>query len=110
MIRGPEKRKSLFCAAPEAEERKRIEGIPGNSPQGGEMVQHNCRTWSNVVSEMPYISGLLVVASMLMAGLSTTCAQDIEPRAYSNAPVGLNFLIAGYAIPEVAWLSTPPCP
>jgi hypothetical protein len=24
-------------------------------------------------------------------------AQDIEPRAYSNAPVGVNFLIAGYA-------------
>ena len=24
-------------------------------------------------------------------------AADIEPRAYSNAPVGLNFLIAGYA-------------
>lgn len=25
------------------------------------------------------------------------CATDIEPRAYSNIPVGLNFLIAGYA-------------
>src|SRR5664279_3815444 len=25
------------------------------------------------------------------------CAQDIEPRAYSNAPIGVNFLIAGYA-------------
>src|SRR5262245_24472149 len=24
-------------------------------------------------------------------------AQSIEPRAYSNAPVGVNFLIAGYA-------------
>ena len=24
-------------------------------------------------------------------------AQDIEPRAYSNAPVGVNFLIVGYA-------------
>ena len=24
-------------------------------------------------------------------------AQDIEPRAYSNAPVGVNFLICGYA-------------
>src|SRR5690348_4362941 len=24
-------------------------------------------------------------------------AQDIEPRTYSNAPVGTNFLIAGYA-------------
>ena len=27
---------------------------------------------------------------------STVCAQDLEPRAYTNAPVGLNFLIAGF--------------
>jgi hypothetical protein len=30
-----------------------------------------------------------------MAGLATARAQDIEPRTYSNAPVGVNFLIAG---------------
>ena len=35
-----------------------------------------------------------------MAGVSTAFAQDIEPRAYSNAPVGVNFLIAGYAYTE----------
>ncbi|MCU0833341.1 MAG: transporter [Chromatiaceae bacterium] len=29
-------------------------------------------------------------------------AQDIEPRLYSNAPVGVNFLIAGYAYTEGA--------
>ena len=28
---------------------------------------------------------------------SPAFAQDIEPRAYSNAPIGVNFLIAGYA-------------
>jgi len=36
----------------------------------------------------------------LLAGIvagSLASAQDIEPRAYSNAPVGVNFLIAGYA-------------
>lgn len=27
-------------------------------------------------------------------------AQELEPRSYSNAPVGLNFLIAGYAYTE----------
>lgn len=32
----------------------------------------------------------------LLAAGSVPC-QDIEPRAYSNAPVGVNFLIAGYA-------------
>jgi hypothetical protein len=34
----------------------------------------------------------------VLAGIvSPASAQDIEPRAYSNAPVGVNFLIAGYA-------------
>jgi hypothetical protein len=32
----------------------------------------------------------------LMVGLSSVQATEIEPRAFSNAPVGLNFLIAGY--------------
>ena len=27
-------------------------------------------------------------------------AQDLEPRAYSNTPVGLNFLVAGYSYSE----------
>ncbi len=33
----------------------------------------------------------------MLALLPTARAQDIEPRTYSNAPVGVNFLIAGYA-------------
>ena len=37
------------------------------------------------------------IACVLLAALATARAQDIEPRAYSNAPVGVNFLINGYA-------------
>jgi hypothetical protein len=37
-----------------------------------------------------------VLAGVALAGAGAR-AQDIEPRAYSNAPVGVNFLIAGYA-------------
>jgi hypothetical protein len=36
----------------------------------------------------------LVAAILALA--TTAHAQDLEPRAYSNAPVGLNFLILGY--------------
>ena len=37
-------------------------------------------------------------AACVLAGVELpTYAQDIEPRAYSNAPVGVIFLIAGYA-------------
>ncbi len=46
----------------------------------------------------------LAVAALVLviATLSSVQAQDIEPRAYSNAPIGLNFLIAGYAYTEGA--------
>lgn len=36
------------------------------------------------------------VAASLAAGASGAHSQNLEPRAYANAPVGLNFLIAGY--------------
>jgi hypothetical protein len=34
---------------------------------------------------------------VLAIGAPAVHAQDIEPRAYSNAPIGVNFVIAGYA-------------
>ena len=36
----------------------------------------------------------------LMVAAASTQAQDLEPRAYANTPVGLNFLIAGYGYTE----------
>ena len=36
----------------------------------------------------------LIAAALLPA---TALAQELEPRAYSNAPVGTNFLVAGYS-------------
>jgi hypothetical protein len=39
----------------------------------------------------------LVVLALASAG---SHAQEIEPRSYSNTPVGMNFLIAGYAYTE----------
>jgi hypothetical protein len=46
---------------------------------------------------------LTVAATALAIGmLAVAHAQEIEPRAYSNAPIGVNFLIAGYAYTEGA--------
>jgi len=45
----------------------------------------------------------------MAADLSNAHAQEIEPRAYSNAPIGVNFLIAGYVYTQVGWRSTPRC-
>lgn len=33
----------------------------------------------------------------LVVAATRVPAQDLEPRAYANTPVGLNFLIAGYS-------------
>ncbi len=38
-----------------------------------------------------------IALCLLLVAACGARAQDIEPRAYSNAPVGVNFLIAGYA-------------
>lgn len=41
---------------------------------------------------------IAVIAAGMLVGVALPAgAQDIEPRAYSNAPIGVNFLIAGYA-------------
>ena len=49
---------------------------------------------------------LLRIAALLL-GCAAAQAQDLEPRAYSNSPVGLNFLVAGYAFSQ-GGLSTDP--
>jgi hypothetical protein len=36
----------------------------------------------------------------LIFSIGVADAQDLEPRAYSNTPVGLNFLVAGYSYSE----------
>ena len=36
---------------------------------------------------------------LVFAGAAAN-AQDLEPRSYTNTPVGMNFLIAGYGYAE----------
>ncbi len=40
------------------------------------------------------------LSMFLLAGTGAARAQDLEPRAYVDTPVGMNFLIAGYAYSE----------
>jgi hypothetical protein len=55
---------------------------------------------------------LLVAVAVcgLLGGLLPAQAQDIEPRAYSNAPVGMNFLIGGYAFTQGGIVFDPALP
>jgi hypothetical protein len=43
----------------------------------------------------PFLSAVIAL-TLALAGIAAR-AQQLEPRAYANLPVGLNFLIAGYA-------------
>ena len=53
---------------------------------------------------------LIAAACGLFNTAPTVRAQDLEPRAYSNTPVGMNFLLAGYRYSEGALLFDPALP
>jgi len=40
---------------------------------------------------------LLIGSISFLNGFPPVCAQDLEPRAYTNIPVGINFVVAGYS-------------
>jgi outer membrane putative beta-barrel porin/alpha-amylase len=56
----------------------------------------------------PFLSA--VAAFVLALAGAPAFAQQLEPRAYSNLPVGLNFLIAGYAYSQGDVLLDPSLP
>lgn len=55
-------------------------------------------------------AGRIGVGFVVLGLLGTACAQEIEPRAFSNAPVGMNFLIAGYAYTQGGLVFDPSLP
>jgi hypothetical protein len=53
---------------------------------------------------------LIFTAGIIILRLSTVHAQDLEPRAYTNIPVGVNFLVAGYTYSSGGVLFDPAVP
>jgi hypothetical protein len=51
--------------------------------------------WSRVAG-----LGIACCLILLVVGVEGTQAQDLEPRSYTNTPVGLHFLLAGYLYTE----------
>jgi hypothetical protein len=71
--------------------------MPKSSKQRAELYLHNLASDAGAtLARFRRLSvfGWLIVA--LAAASVETHAQDLEPRAYANTPVGLNFLIGGY--------------
>jgi len=59
------------------------------------------------IASFPVGLGAALVITLLISGVQ---AQDLEPRAYANTPVGLNFLIAGYGYSEGGVATDPAVP
>ncbi len=52
-----------------------------------------------------------VATALIVAGSSVSIrAQDLEPRAYSNSPTGLNFVLLGYGYTTGSVLTDPSLP
>ncbi|MHC4694634.1 MAG: transporter [Planctomycetota bacterium] len=56
------------------------------------------------------IKRLILLSAVVLVWTAAACAQDLEPRSYSNIPVGMNFLITGYGYTEGNVLSDPSLP
>jgi hypothetical protein len=53
----------------------------------------------------------LVIIALLFVGITSHLgAQDLEPRAYSNSPIGLNFILAGFGHTTGSVLTDPALP
>jgi hypothetical protein len=55
-------------------------------------------------------SHILILTVLYMVSASPVDAQQLEPRTYTNTPVGMNFLIAGYGYATGSVVSDPSLP
>lgn len=54
--------------------------------------------------------GMALLAAIACGLASRACAQDLEPRSYSPAPVGLNFVVASYSYSSGSVIVDPSLP
>ena len=61
---------------------------------------------------LPVFKNLFLIVSVIifLSGISAAYSQELEPRSYTNIPVGLNFIVAGYAYSAGGVLFDPTVP
>ena len=72
------------------------------------MFTERSRLSNKLMIRLPYV--VAIVAFTFICTTSISRAQSLEPRAYSNAPVGMNFLLVGYQNSKGALLFDPAIP
>src|SRR6266496_3296617 len=68
-------------------------------------AKQSCNGASQVMARLGLVLGVVA-----LVGASKARAQDLEPRAYVDTPVGMNFLIASYAYSEGGVSTDPSLP
>src|SRR5216117_3241489 len=68
-------------------------------------TKQSCNGASRVMARLGMVLGVVA-----LVGASGARAQDLEPRAYVDTPVGMNFLIASYAYSEGGVSTDPSLP
>jgi hypothetical protein len=68
------------------------------------LLRHNC------LQPFKIKLSLLFIVFTILSGLSFINAQELEPRAYTNIPVGMNFVVAGYSYQTGGVLFDPAMP
>ncbi len=79
-----------------------MRGLLGRHGEAGSAARAVASATSRISGRALRALALLVVCGPLniLLATSTAGAQDLEPRAYANTPVGLNFLLSGYVYQE----------
>ena len=72
------------------------------------LANHRVRELSGRILVRPAFLACIIAMSLL--GIRVINAQELEPRAYSNTPVGMNFLALGYRTSQGALLFDPELP
>jgi hypothetical protein len=62
------------------------------------------------LNPFPSASRCAASAGVALAFAGSVCAQQLEPRAYANLPIGLNFLLVGYTYSQGDVLFDPSLP
>jgi len=81
----------------------------GTGGHGRVVARHHMRMPLRFAPYLAWFGAALVVAALATAG-SGAFAQDLEPRAYTNTPVGLNFFIAAYGYSAGGVVTDPALP
>ncbi len=75
-------------------------------PSFNRIIRLTClarESWQGFSLRLCRAIALMLTGTAFAVGTASIAhAQDIEPRAYSSAPIGVNFLIAGYAYTQGA--------